>query len=225
MWTNEETQIAIELIKQGESYEKIGSIIGKTGKAVKVKLLKLGYKITDYLTYKKYTIVICLNCGIEIEGGDRKFCNNSCSAIYNNTKRHLTIGYSTKKKRNNCLNCNKEVKIIKSKFCSNVCFFNYEWIKKKKEIEQGKIKSTSALRKYILERDGHQCKICKITEWEKNEVPLVLDHINGDSYNNLPNNLRLICPNCDAQTDTYKGRNRGNGRHERMKRYHNKLSY
>ena len=35
----------------------------------------------------------------------------------------------------------------------------------------------------------------------------------------------MICPNCDAQTDFYKGKNIGRGRKDRMKRYYEGKSY
>jgi 5-methylcytosine-specific restriction endonuclease McrA len=54
----------------------------------------------------------------------------------------------------------------------------------------------------------HQCEVCGITEWMSKKVPIELDHIDGDHYNNDFNNLRIICPNCHAQTDTNSGKNR-----------------
>jgi hypothetical protein len=54
----------------------------------------------------------------------------------------------------------------------------------------------------------HQCECCGITEWRKKPTPLELDHINGINYDNRLENLRLLCPNCHAQTDTYRGRNK-----------------
>jgi hypothetical protein len=54
----------------------------------------------------------------------------------------------------------------------------------------------------------HQCECCHIVEWQGKPTPLELDHINGINYDNRLENLRLLCPNCHAQTDTYRGRNK-----------------
>ena len=58
-----------------------------------------------------------------------------------------------------------------------------------------------------------------------NTYPLVIDHIDGNSENNNLSNLRVICPNCDSLTSTYKGLNKGNGRAYRRKRYKEGKSY
>jgi len=54
----------------------------------------------------------------------------------------------------------------------------------------------------------HQCECCGITEWNGQPAPLELDHINGINYDNRLENLRLLCPNCHAQTETYRGKNK-----------------
>lgn len=51
------------------------------------------------------------------------------------------------------------------------------------------------------------------------KVPLVLDHIDGNSENNNEENLRYVCGNCDMQLPTYKAKNIGNGRYYRRERY------
>ncbi len=70
--------------------------------------------------------------------------------------------------------------------------------------------SSHKLRKRLL-RDGvflHQCQVCLLTTWQQAPIPLELDHVDGDNRNNLLSNLRLLCPNCHAQTSTYRGKNK-----------------
>ena len=54
----------------------------------------------------------------------------------------------------------------------------------------------------------HKCYSCCLTEWMNKPIPLELEHINGDNKDNSLNNLTLLCPNCHAQTSTYRGRNK-----------------
>jgi len=43
--------------------------------------------------------------------------------------------------------------------------------------------------------------------WMGQTIALQLDHIDGDGTNNELSNLRFLCPNCHALTETYAGRN------------------
>ena len=44
-------------------------------------------------------------------------------------------------------------------------------------------------------------------EWRGTQLTLQLDHINGDRMNNKLDNLRVLCPNCHSQAETFGGRN------------------
>lgn len=52
-----------------------------------------------------------------------------------------------------------------------------------------------------------KCYKCDRTEWNDLPIPLELDHIDGDRQNNVIENLMPLCPNCHAQTSTWRGRN------------------
>ncbi len=53
-----------------------------------------------------------------------------------------------------------------------------------------------------------ECHLCKLTEWMGKQCPLELDHMDGNNKNNSLSNLRLLCPNCHAQTSTYRNKKR-----------------
>lgn len=55
----------------------------------------------------------------------------------------------------------------------------------------------------------HQCSLCLLTQWNNQPIPIELDHINGKHEDNRLENLRILCPNCHAQTSTHAGKNVG----------------
>jgi len=65
-----------------------------------------------------------------------------------------------------------------------------------------------AERRRIIEHEqNYKCKICGISNWMNKPLTLHLDHIDGNRKNDNRDNLRLICPNCHSQTNTYCRRN------------------
>lgn len=70
--------------------------------------------------------------------------------------------------------------------------------------------STNRL-KHRLYKEGikiPKCEKCGIEKWQNKPLTLHLDHIDGNSTNHNIENLRILCPNCHSQTDTYCGRNK-----------------
>lgn len=60
------------------------------------------------------------------------------------------------------------------------------------------------LRKGLLNPICYQCGLAD--SWNGKYLSLQLDHINGISNDNRLENLRILCPNCHSQTDTYAGK-------------------
>jgi Zn finger protein HypA/HybF involved in hydrogenase expression len=115
----------------------------------------------------------------------------------------------------NCNNCN--VEIDRGSYCSNKCQQNYQnstkiekWLNGLNETRKGGTSIPSWMRTFLLEEANHQCSKCgwsEINEFTQT-VPLEIDHVDGDAYNNLRENLRVLCPNCHSLTKTF--RNAGN---------------
>lgn len=75
-------------------------------------------------------------------------------------------------------------------------------------------------KRILIADKGNICSICNESTWCGKPIPLVCDHIDGDSSNSNFNNFRLVCCNCDAQLPTYKSKNNGKGRLYDRQRYH-----
>jgi hypothetical protein len=79
--------------------------------------------------------------------------------------------------------------------------YDYDRFQKGRYIKNGN--STDAL----IALRGHQCENCHNSEWIGQKIPLEVHHIDGDRMNNELTNLQLLCPNCHALTENYRGKN------------------
>jgi hypothetical protein len=130
-----------------------------------------------------------------------------------------------------CIQCKQELTTrFQKKYCSNQCQKEHEYHLYIREWKLGRkhgnigitAKNISGhLKRYLFEKYGEKCALCK---WSKKHpktgnVPLEIDHIDGNSENNIEKNLKLLCPNCHALTPYFKNYNIGKGRKWRKEKY------
>lgn len=74
---------------------------------------------------------------------------------------------------------------------------------------KGRPYASSALKERLISEGlkDRRCEQCLGETWQGRHMPLELDHINGDPDDNRLENLRILCPNCHALTDNYRGKN------------------
>lgn len=76
-------------------------------------------------------------------------------------------------------------------------------------LEQSGDIQTNKIRKKILEEGikAHKCESCGLETWLGNPIPLEVHHKDGNRNHNELSNYELLCPNCHALTDSYRGKN------------------
>lgn len=133
-----------------------------------------------------------------------------------------------------CLYCRKQLEFkgytYTYKYCNIQCQANHRSqiaLDKWRPLwESGQDIGRPRQRKFLTEERGYKCECCGISDWQGKSITLQVDHIDGDATNNSKLNLRLICPNCHSQTDTFAGANRGKGRWSKgLKKYYEGHSF
>jgi len=120
----------------------------------------------------------------------------------------------------NCLCCGRENTIKRTnmnKYCDNTCQASHQLTTiTLPKFFLGKLSNRRTIHRIMKHLHGYKCVLCSNDGTHNgNALALQLDHIDGDAGNNLPSNLRLLCPNCHSQTETFVARNKGRGRQAR----------
>ena len=136
-----------------------------------------------------------------------KVCNESQSMA--KAASELGLHFNTFKKyaiKFGCYNTNQSGKGLTKKHNGNKIPTD--------EILEGKHPQyqTNKLRKRLIKEGikDARCEVCGIVEWLGKPISFELDHIDGNSRNHSLDNLRVVCPNCHSQTETYRGKNISN---------------
>lgn len=145
----------------------------------------------------------------------RTYCSKSCSATGTNPKK------KSRRKFNICRGCGENT--YNASFCSLVCSTSLITDRTLNRFLEGNSKiliKSKKIYQWLLDRQDGGCAICNMPPvWNGKILVFIHDHIDGNSENNSPENIRLVCSNCDSQLDTYKSKNIGKGRHTRRMRY------
>jgi hypothetical protein len=218
-WNDNDVETLETFLLLGLKYEEIADSFGISSKAVKLKTYKLNLKYEPEF----YKVYYCKKCGIKFTGrrcDESIFCGRSCSASYTN-------GEVPKRKKitNNCKECGGTCSRRAAKFCSNVCYQKHRlfhnltlWLDGKIEGHCGQNLSVRGwVRGYLKESRGSACSLCGWDEVHPVDGKSLteIDHIDGDAANSIPENLRILCPNCHSMTPTFRARNKNSPRDRR----------
>lgn len=160
----------------------------------------------------------CAACRIALTYKQRhnRYCTIKCKAAVVRRPKTAHLRYVTV----DCRACGQGIitdpKKPQRHFCNNMCQRDHQFeVETIPRVLAGEVTTRTVLKRYLVRIRGHRCEVCRMTEWMGKSIPIEVDHVDGDASNNMPSNIRLLCPNCHAQTPTAKGRNRGKGRKSR----------
>ena len=146
----------------------------------------------------------CPKCG-ENHNKNGKFCSRACA----NSR---TWSEEDKKKKSESAKKSEKVKLTNSNRSKETYI---KMVKTKVENHRKKILESNyndlsfdSLRFRILYEQNEKCNNCGLEKWLGEPITLELEHKDGNNQNNERSNLEILCPNCHALTDTWRGRNK-----------------
>jgi hypothetical protein len=152
-------------------------------------------KLENAVKISKCYSDILRNLGLFESGGGSRVSIRKYCKLWNIDLSHLlTVSEFNKQ---NHIKFNKRRISLEEILIENSTYSNRAWLKAR--LYKSKLKEKI-------------CELCGQTEiWKGKKMSLILDHINGINNDNRLNNLRIVCPNCNATLDTHCRGKRANG--------------
>ena len=194
-------------IANGENTREIRSLRMKEKWKDSVYRTKRGIKPKE-----KRQIVVCECCKGKNEGtyGSGRFCSPKCARGFASKDKRQEINTKVSLSLKGKPHPHKGVKRgfidpeVGKKISTSLSKMYIEKRNKKSFNELGR----NWKKRTLLEEANHRCQLCGQNEiWNEKSLVLQLNHIDGDNKNWTKENLRIICPNCHTQTETYCSKN------------------
>jgi len=195
-WIDEEIEIMNKYYSNGLK-DVLIKLSNHTKGSIKKKAKELNLKVDKYNLYYNVDIIKdIVKTSYSFAEVFRKMGKSKSGASYKVLRNFINrnnIDYSHfdpyKKNRNNIKNRKKPI--------------NY-WLNNGTNIGSYKLKNKlydEGLKERICEKCGQD------ENWKGVKIGLILDHINGINNDNRIENLRIVCPNCNAGLETHGGKN------------------
>lgn len=209
-------------------YDDSSICIGMNQKMSRSEAGKLGAKISAEIAGRKKeerireyneNPKICGHCKSVIPYGSagKKYCSTLCSYLNNKEKVSELNTKHGRFKIKLCKWCN--VGKTKGTFCSHECRGKFQKSVSLDKVKRGELSYPTIIKEFLIKNRGHQCEDCKNKEWKCQPINLTIHHVDGDSTNNLPENLQLLCWNCHSMTPNYGSKNKNSSRIQRRNAY------
>lgn len=128
---------------------------------------------------------VMIKLGLRPAGGNYQTLKNTIKSLNLETSHFLGKGWAKGRKHSNKRMVLEEVLI------------------------KGKLTHSHRLKTRLIKANIKKavCEHCKNSTWQDHPIPLELNHINGDRFDNRLINIEIICPNCHALTPNYRAKN------------------
>lgn len=195
-WTIEEENILRENYKKGSTY--CSKILNRPRGSVFTKMNKLGLKYDVKEKYSRDNLIPIISSSKNLKEVFTKLSLRSAGGNYKILYYYIKLyNLDTSHFESNSDRCLKMINNFNKKDIS-------EYLKENSGC------SRTNLKRRLLEEGflENKCCLCGQDEnWNDMKISLILDHINGMNNDNRIENLRIVCPNCNAGLDTFAGKN------------------